>query len=346
MGRTSTLSAMTFADVNRQAVLAAVAAFDRLGRDKFLEEHGFGPAKAYFLDYNGRLYDSKAIVGVAHGISGDRPWRAEDFTGGDKTVAERLRALGFTVVFLRNPDWTRDEIILVCAAVEANGWRTIAQENPVAVEISRVLQSPAIHPVHGRRSDFRNPAGVERKSSDLLSRHPNFRGRPTNGNRLDPEVLQDFLTRPVEMRTLAASIRETLLDWDDDEPSISELDVDDLGVEEGGVLLKEHLRRERDPKLKGRKLDDARRRGVAIACEVCGFDFHATYGVRGLDYIECHHRTPLGVTGKTRTHLADLALICSNCHRMIHRTRDWLTVKELALLVERNQAAQQPTRPA
>jgi 5-methylcytosine-specific restriction enzyme A len=33
--------------------------------------------------------------------------------------------------------------------------------------------------------------------------------------------------------------------------------------------------------------------------------------------------------------LADLALLCSNCHRMIHRTKQWLTVEELKKLVER-----------
>ena len=31
--------------------------------------------------------------------------------------------------------------------------------------------------------------------------------------------------------------------------------------------------------------------------------------------------------------LADLALLCSNCHRMIHRTKRWLTVEELQDLV-------------
>ncbi|MEU7872805.1 HNH endonuclease [Dactylosporangium sp. NPDC049140] len=327
---------MTFADVTRAAVLEAVADFGQRGSDEFLRVHGFGPAKAYFLNYNDRLYDSKAIFGVAHGISGDRPWRSEDFTGGDKTVAERLRVLGFAVDFLRNPDWTRDEIILVCAAVEANGWRTVAQENPVAIGISGLLQAAAIHPAHGRRSDFRNPASVERKSGDLVSRHPDFRGRPTNGDRLDAEVVRDFLTSPVEMRTLAESIRATLRDWDEDAPVISELDVDDTAADEGGVLLREHLRRERDPGLKAKKLEDARRRGIVLACEACGFDFHRTYGPRGKDYIECHHRTPLGVTGRTRTRLADLALICSNCHRMIHRTRDWLTVEQLACLVDNN----------
>jgi 5-methylcytosine-specific restriction enzyme A len=66
---------------------------------------------------------------------------------------------------------------------------------------------------------------------------------------------------------------------------------------------------------------------------VCSFDFGRTYGARGLGYIECHHRTPLHVTGETQTRLSYLALVCSNCHRMIHRTKQWPTVEELRNLV-------------
>jgi 5-methylcytosine-specific restriction enzyme A len=32
--------------------------------------------------------------------------------------------------------------------------------------------------------------------------------------------------------------------------------------------------------------------------------------------------------------LADLALLCSNCHRMIHRSKQWLTPDQLQKLVE------------
>jgi hypothetical protein len=46
----------------------------RAGR--FLEATSFGRAKSYYLDVNGKVYDSKAIIGYAHGVSGDRQWRA------------------------------------------------------------------------------------------------------------------------------------------------------------------------------------------------------------------------------------------------------------------------------
>ena len=113
------------ADVTPAGVRAAIAEFDRLGRDAFLRSTGFGRAKAYYLQHNGRLYDSKAIVGYAHGISTGARLGPGDFSGGDKTLAQQLEALGFTVLNVPNPDWTRDEITLACALVEANGWNRL-----------------------------------------------------------------------------------------------------------------------------------------------------------------------------------------------------------------------------
>ncbi|MGF7234005.1 MAG: HNH endonuclease [Frankia sp.] len=66
-----------------------------------------------------------------------------------------------------------------------------------------------------------------------------------------------------------------------------------------------------------------------LRCEVCGFDFEKTYGSRGAGYIECHHIVPLHTTGQRATKLDDLALICANCHRMIHRGTPWLSPDEL-----------------
>lgn len=47
-----------------------------------MKSTGFGPAKAYFLEYDGRLYDSKAVIGYAYGVSTGVPLRPEDFSGG------------------------------------------------------------------------------------------------------------------------------------------------------------------------------------------------------------------------------------------------------------------------
>jgi 5-methylcytosine-specific restriction enzyme A len=176
---------------------------------------------------------------------------------------------------------------------------------------------------------------VALKTYNIASTHPAYRGAPSNGNRLDKEVLDDFRDDPARMHAMAARIRELLMRDEGGSGELPDLDPAGIAAGEGGLALRAHLRRERDPKLRRKKLADTTRRGLPIACEVCAFDFGRTYGSRGLDYIECHHRTPLHVTGETQTRLADLALVCSNCHRMIHRTKQWLTVEELHDLVTR-----------
>jgi hypothetical protein len=59
---------MGLRDITREAILAAIAEYDRLGQDEFLSRHGFDRARSYLLIHDGKAYDSKAIVGVAHGF--------------------------------------------------------------------------------------------------------------------------------------------------------------------------------------------------------------------------------------------------------------------------------------
>ena len=90
---------MAMADITASEVLKAVEEFDRLGREAFLHAYGFHPARRYLLTHNGRLYDSKAIVGAAHGfLPGLEPLRAHAFSGGLDHAVGLLRELGFEVV--------------------------------------------------------------------------------------------------------------------------------------------------------------------------------------------------------------------------------------------------------
>jgi hypothetical protein len=50
------------------AVRAAMAEFDRLGREAFLAKYGIDKARGWLLvDERGREYDAEAIAGAAHG---------------------------------------------------------------------------------------------------------------------------------------------------------------------------------------------------------------------------------------------------------------------------------------
>jgi 5-methylcytosine-specific restriction protein A len=96
------------------------------------------------------------------------------------------------------------------------------------------------------------------------------------------------------------------------------VDPDDApGSDEGALLMTTHLRRERSRAARKKKAAVLAETGT-LACEVCGFDFAARYGEIGVGFAECHHLRPL-TEGRRTTKPEDLAIVCANCHRMIHR---------------------------
>lgn len=90
----------------------------------------------------------------------------------------------------------------------------------------------------------------------------------------------------------------------------------DIGVPEGRRRLRVHLGRERSRRL----INDFKASLTSFACEACGDDMEAIYGELGLGYIEAHHKVPVALIEEgATTKLSDLAALCANCHRMIHR---------------------------
>ena len=106
-------------------------------------------------------------------------------------------------------------------------------------------------------------------------------------------------------------------------------------IPEGKQKYVEHKVRERNSKLVKDKKSEFLNKFKSLYCEVCKFDFEKVYGNRGKGFIECHHDIPLHVEIKNRlTKKEDLSLLCSNCHRMIHNKKNWLTVTELKKIFE------------
>jgi len=74
-------------------------------------------------------------------------------------------------------------------------------------------------------------------------------------------------------------------------------------------------------------------------CVVCGFDFGETYGPVGEGYIEIHHIVPHAAIKKEHgvDPQKDLVPVCSNCHRMIHRSKEmWLSIEDLKKKIHEN----------
>lgn len=72
-------------------------------------------------------------------------------------------------------------------------------------------------------------------------------------------------------------------------------------------------------------------------CEACDFDFAEVYGTIGEGFIEAHHLNPLaernGIDKKTTVN--DFAMLCSNCHKMVHRHEPVLSVRQLRAMLKK-----------
>ncbi|MFI5943911.1 HNH endonuclease [Streptomyces uncialis] len=325
--------------ISRDDILKAFEEYDRLGREAFLEQYGYEKATGYLIVYEGKEYESKAIVGAAHKYQHGAPLTRRQVSGSAGHPVDWLKREGFTVRASRNPRWSRDELILACDVVARNNWSGLDAEDARIAELSDLLQMLAAYPAEQRAATYRNRNGAARKTTDIATHHPDYTQAQTNGGRLDLVVLQDFLDRPAEMARAARLLREGLRGGSL-QPALPETDdEDEASAPEGRVLYRRHRTRERNKGLKAKKLAAVLKNGGSLACEACSFDFGLFYGERGEGYIECHHVVPLHEAGEGTTRLSDLALICSNCHRMIHRSAPWPTPAQLHTLISEQAAS-------
>lgn len=220
--------------------------------------------------------------------------------------------------------WVRDEIILAADLLQSTGPQPSVRD-PRVIELSNLLRMAKFHPVDRRDGNFRSPASIRRKMADITTSSPDYMGRPTKGNSLDPGVRADFEREPEAMHSMALLIRSLIAEGIEPIPSG---DLDQFETAEGGLVTVVVRRRERDRGLRERKIRRARSEGRRLDCEVCGINFEEVYGPRGKGYIEVHHILPLHVSGSVATSLDDLALLCGNCHRMVHRA-PWTTPDRL-----------------
>lgn len=239
---------------------------------------------------------------------------------------------------MRNPKWHSDEIILALDLYFSKDRGSIDDKNKKIIELSKLLNQLPIFPERPDKEKFRNANGVTLKLSNFLAFDPTYKGKGMKrGSKLDRLVFEEFYEQQDKLKAIASEIRKVAED-----PSLRSklyaIEEDELTLEdsvlEGQVIYKLHKLRERNKKIIRQKKDQMLQRTGQLACEACVFEFEPYYGEIGKGYIECHHRTPLSqFKVSTRTTLDDLALVCSNCHRMLHKRIDTITVEDLKTMI-------------
>lgn len=233
---------------------------------------------------------------------------------------------------MRNPPWARDELILALDLYFHISPSHTTSSNPKIIELSQLLNQLPIHNKRSDKQNFRNPNSVYMKLSNFLSLDENYHGTGLiKGSKLDEEMWNEFSSNRAFLAKTAQAIRSNY-------KSIELSANQDFDFQEefleGRVLTRLHVQKERNIRATKRKKEIVIAQTGFLACEVCKFDFLSTYGELGKGFAECHHKKPISeLNAETATRLDDLAIVCANCHRMLHKAKPMLSLDALRQIV-------------
>lgn len=107
-----------------------------------------------------------------------------------------------------------------------------------------------------------------------------------------------------------------------------QLEDQDFSRSEGNPKLRQHYVLERRPEIVREKKRLFRLEHGHLFCEACGDDLVGTYGEIAEDCFEVHHIIPLSqLRSSSSTQPKDLAILCPNCHAVIHKIDPILTLQ-------------------
>ncbi|MFZ4968766.1 HNH endonuclease [Pseudomonas sp. Mn2068] len=234
-----------------------------------------------------------------------------------------------------NPAWSRDELVLALDLYLRHRTKLPGKDHPEVQALSQSLNLIGNATGVSKNQSFRNANGVYMKLNNFRRWDPSYTdsGRTglAKGNKDEELVWREFANDPQRLAEVVMAITAHV---ESPAPTSINLSADDdpgfFEAEEGKVLTRVHRVRERDKNLVKRKKEEALKKHGILQCEACGFNFSKTYGPEAEGIIDVHHTKPLHTLQPgDKTKLADLALLCANCHRVVHSQRRWLQVAEV-----------------
>jgi 5-methylcytosine-specific restriction protein A len=239
---------------------------------------------------------------------------------------------------MKNPKWTRDELLLTLDFYFKNFPRIPERNSDLISYLSKTLRKVQKTLNNKIDSSYRNINGVHMKLMNFHHINPDYSGKGLKSvSKLDREIFDEFFDKKDELSEISEKIQEIINSSDYDNINNGANDADDYEGIEGKILTKVHKYRERDSKIVKKKKEQVLKNTGKLECEGCGFNFKVNYGDRGDGFIECHHTIPVSKIQKNeKTKLVDLVLLCSNCHKMVHRKKPWLGLEELTELIHKN----------
>ena len=348
--------------LTKQHVLSAI-----LDLDGNLD-HSFGAATGYHLVHKGNVYAPKAVVGLAFRHATGTILESSEFSGGEgKGQANYvLRELGFEVVPIGNSDPKR-AYVLTWNPSKWNEWNydeAVAKTKSGEVYVehwstgNRKTMRPNERVYLMRQGDNQGLIGAGHTTSEIYDApHWNKTGKIISNVHVDFDTLL-----PVEDVLGVAELTTHDLDvpWSNIMASgnaVPSHSTEAIEKAWGDHLLAIGRQQHRSPNevvapsqyfegaIKKIYVNSYERNSKArqecinhygTDCSICGFNFGEVYGTLGEGFIHVHHLRDLASIGEKYQvkPIEDLRPVCPNCHAMLHRGTETLSIEALKAIID------------
>jgi hypothetical protein len=90
----------------------------------------------------------------------------------------------------------------------------------------------------------------------------------------------------------------------------------------------------RELRARNRSVVEEAKRRFGVTCVVCGFNFGNFYGPSAHGFIEGHHLEAMATYhGPRKVTASQIRPVCANCHRMLHRGKQLLSIERLKRMI-------------
>lgn len=224
-----------------------------------------------------------------------------------------------------NPKWSREEIILALDLYFKLDGKVPDDSDERIGDLSTYLRNMPNHLNAAKKESFRNRSGVTFKLQNL--RQIATGKGLGNVSDMDRQVWKELGSSPLKTAELAETIRKSVAIYKE----LDEAEDYELEFREGAVVTRLHKTRERSTSLRKQLIKDRLKKGP-LACEACGLSPVFSNEILGDALFEAHHIVPISSTSERKTKISDMALVCANCHRLLHRAialeKRWLSIDE------------------
>jgi 5-methylcytosine-specific restriction enzyme A len=239
-------------------------------------------------------------------------------------------------VNMKNPAWTREEIILALDLYFKLDYGQMHGSNPYVIQLSKELRNLNIHVNIPEPISFRSINSVALKLANFKKLDQNFSGKGMrDGAKQDRETWKEFHRHRDTLKKEADLIRQLYL-----KPQAQAGNNNIITEQEANykseICFLFHKNRETDPVIVKVKKEMVLINTKSLKCEICNFDSLALYGELGNDLMEIHFNKEMKTEpGLEPSEMDDFIIVCPNCHKVLDKHFDLINANDLKRIIKK-----------